>query len=299
MAKAQGRTWWGQRFIAALEQQMDPGRLQRGRSYAGPNRILHFDIDTQGRVAATVRGNVNPYFGVFEEPHYAIEITLTALPAPVRQGLITTLGSRADMVSRLLMNEMPDNIDAIATAAGAALLPASRGDFKVATCDCPDDVAPCKHIAGVYYRLARQLDQDPLLLFELRGLPRRELREALSHTPLGEALAPLAERDDDAPISPDASLYPALPLADPADTAAGAAATDVTAATTGVVDPQRFWRGQGTLPEPEPPVGEPPVPAILIKKGGDYPPFWEQDASFIVLMEELYRRVRTKHRQRI
>ena len=29
-----GRTWWGQRFIAALEQFTDPGRLGRGRSYA-------------------------------------------------------------------------------------------------------------------------------------------------------------------------------------------------------------------------------------------------------------------------
>ena len=28
------RTWWGQRFIAALEQFTDPARLGRGRSYA-------------------------------------------------------------------------------------------------------------------------------------------------------------------------------------------------------------------------------------------------------------------------
>ena len=28
------RTWWGQRFIAALEEFTDPARLGRGRSYA-------------------------------------------------------------------------------------------------------------------------------------------------------------------------------------------------------------------------------------------------------------------------
>jgi uncharacterized Zn finger protein len=28
------RTWWGQRFIAALEKIMDSGRLSRGRSYS-------------------------------------------------------------------------------------------------------------------------------------------------------------------------------------------------------------------------------------------------------------------------
>jgi uncharacterized Zn finger protein len=39
------------------------------------------------------------------------------------------------------------------------------------------------------------------------------------------------------------------------------------------------------------------VPALLIKKQGDYPAFWHKDASFIGVMEELYERVRTKNRQ--
>jgi hypothetical protein len=38
------------------------------------------------------------------------------------------------------------------------------------------------------------------------------------------------------------------------------------------------------------------VPAILIRKGGDYPVFWEKDASFIALMEELNLRVREKNK---
>src|SRR5579875_3894923 len=37
--------------------------------------------------------------------------------------------------------------------------------------------------------------------------------------------------------------------------------------------------------------------ALLIKKQGDYPPFWHKDVSFISVMEELYERVRTKNRQ--
>ena len=60
-----GRTWWGQRFLKALEGFTDEARLQRGRSYAGPSRILEFGID-KGVVSATVRGNINPYFGVYE-----------------------------------------------------------------------------------------------------------------------------------------------------------------------------------------------------------------------------------------
>jgi hypothetical protein len=43
------RTWWGQRFIAALESFTDSGRLQRGRSYAGPSRILSISIMAKSR----------------------------------------------------------------------------------------------------------------------------------------------------------------------------------------------------------------------------------------------------------
>jgi hypothetical protein len=39
------------------------------------------------------------------------------------------------------------------------------------------------------------------------------------------------------------------------------------------------------------------VPALLVKKGGDYPAFWHKDGSFIGAMEELYERVRTRHLQ--
>jgi uncharacterized Zn finger protein len=39
------------------------------------------------------------------------------------------------------------------------------------------------------------------------------------------------------------------------------------------------------------------VPALLVKKQGDYPPFWHKDGSFIEVMEELYERVRSKSPQ--
>ena len=71
--------------------------------------------------------------------------------------------------SRLLLNEIPENIENVFADADVHLLPNDYRDFKVA-CDCPDHEVPCKQIAGVCYRLAGQLDQDPILLFEMRGL---------------------------------------------------------------------------------------------------------------------------------
>jgi len=289
-----GKTWWGQRFIAALEQQMDSGRLRRGRSYASPRRILSFEIDAKGVVSATVRGNVNPYFGVTKEPRYRVAIQLDPIPAKARQALIAQLGGRADLVSHLLMNEMPEGIDAAFAESGVGLLPRTEKDFKRTDCSCPDWANPCKHIAGVYYRLAEQLDHDPLLLFELRGLARNTLRTELARTPLGQALAPLMTEDDQAPLEPVASLYPPLRLM--ADEGRGLASGPLREA----IDPQGFWRGRVPLPtKPEAAIepGHDRVSAVLVKKGGDFPPFWDRDQSFIAVMDELYRRIESKNRR--
>ena len=62
------RTWWGQRFTEALEQFTDIGRLSRGRAYANNGRIESWKLEGHA-VEARIRGNVNPYFGVFEVPY--------------------------------------------------------------------------------------------------------------------------------------------------------------------------------------------------------------------------------------
>ncbi|GAB4301793.1 MAG: hypothetical protein Kow0091_00360 [Geminocystis sp.] len=61
------KTWWGQRFIEALESFTDSGRLSRGRSYANNGKVKEYKI-TKGKITAKVRGSVNPYFGVYKEP---------------------------------------------------------------------------------------------------------------------------------------------------------------------------------------------------------------------------------------
>jgi len=78
------------------------------------------------------------------------------------------LTQRASFIARLLLNEIPENIEMVFADVGVHLLPNDYRDFKV-SCDCTDYEVPCKHIAGVCYRLAGQLDHDPFLLFEMRG----------------------------------------------------------------------------------------------------------------------------------
>ena len=46
-------------------------------------------------------------------------------------------------------------------------------------CSCPDWSNPCKHIAAVFYLMAESFDNDPFLLFKLRGMEREDLLATL------------------------------------------------------------------------------------------------------------------------
>jgi uncharacterized Zn finger protein len=92
--------------------------------------------------------------------------------------------------------EIPDNVETVFAEFHTHFLPNSYQDFKV-SCNCPDYAVPCKHIAGVCYRLANTLDQNPLLLFEMRGLAPDKLRQELIKSPLGKVLADATEVGSD------------------------------------------------------------------------------------------------------
>ena len=273
------RTWWGQRFLEALEQFTDPARLGRGRSYASGGRISEYTL-VKGTVKARVRGSINPYFGVYKEPIYKTSITIKSITAADWTKVIRQIASRADLITKLLMNEMPDTIEDAFSELGLHLLPHSERDFET-SCSCPDWANPCKHIAGVYYLLASALDQDPFVMFELRGLSRDDLHAELVKTPLGKILASALTADDVPPVEPVESYY-TPPTKDPVAV---------------VASHKEFWTGAKRLPAPLAAASQASVPALLIKKQGDYPPFWHKDVSFISVMEELYDRVRTKNRQ--
>jgi uncharacterized Zn finger protein len=267
------KTWWGQRFIAALENFTDSGRLQRGRSYSTDNRIKQWLLQN-GKVDAKLRGNINPYYGVYKEPTYKVSVQMTHLSEAQWQKIIQKLTQRASFIARLLLNEIPENIETVFAEVGVHLLPNDYRDFNVA-CDCPDYEVPCKHIAGVCYRLAGQLDQDPFLLFEMRGLAPEKLLQQLALSPLGKVLSD-AKNGAIQELVPVASFYTRPVLTEPPQE----------------VSLKSFWHGQQPLPKSIEPSQAATIPALLIKKGGDFPAFWQKQNSFIEVMEDFYVRMR-------
>lgn len=104
------RTWWGQKFLATIEQLTDEGRLSRGRSYAKGKKVKSFEIK-DGVVTAQVRGSINPYFGVHKEPLYITTLEFQPISAAKWSAAIALMASKASLISRLLLREMPDNIE--------------------------------------------------------------------------------------------------------------------------------------------------------------------------------------------
>lgn len=275
------RTWWGERFLQALENSMDSGRLSRGRSYSSPNRLLKFAIKGN-KITSHLKGNKNAYFGVHKTPYYNASIQLKAITPTQWKAIINEISNNAGWLSRLLMNEMPDTIENAFTAQKVHLLPARDSDL-ITKCSCPDWAKPCKHVAGTYYKVASMLDRDPFLLFQLRGMKKSDLQQALAQSPLGKALLDQWGTDDKQKVELISHCYtqPALrPIAAP------------TAAT----DWQQFWHNEQPLPVLDRTLQQAVTPAVLIKKGGDYPAFWESDKSFIEAMEVLYAKVLVKNK---
>lgn len=278
--KSQNRTWWGHRFIESLEQFTDAGRLSRGRAYSRDNRILEWKMKN-GKISAKIRGNANPYYGVYEEPIYNTEVSMTTFKSSQWQQALGTLTKKASFVSQLMLGEMPDHIEEVFSEQGLRLLPQRKSDFHI-KCSCPDWGDPCKHGAGVCYRLANILDDDPLLLFELRGLDTTTLHQELSRSPLGEVLSQSITEDEATPGSVDSYYIRPTPMSLPATQTA-----------------LQFWNGQDRLPEEVEPVTPAVVPAILVKKGGRFPSFWNKKTDFTEVMEEFYLRMRKNSQKRL
>ena len=175
-----GETWWSRRWVKVLESLGMGTRLTRGRSYARQGQVLSIDIET-GLVKAKVQGSM-------EKP-YAIKIRLHPLTNQDWEQVTDAMTSQAIFAAKLLAGEMPSNIEEAFEAAHLSLFPTAQEDLQT-SCTCPDWANPCKHIAAVYYILAERFDEDPFLLFKLRGRTKEEIIQALREKrveSLGEA----------------------------------------------------------------------------------------------------------------
>jgi uncharacterized Zn finger protein len=187
------------------------------------------------------------------------------------------LTERALYAAQLLAGEMPTDIEDVFATADATLFPSARREL-IAHCSCPDWAEPCKHSAAVCYLLGERFDEDPFLMFELRGRDRCTITTALRErrATIEGGLEPAEDRDEDRGATQARDLEPE--------------AEDFRQ------HPERFW----ALPSALESLGMSFVPperdALPIKRLGA-PPFAPEPGEFIWTMEQAYKLISDEARR--
>ncbi|HIK23144.1 MAG TPA: metal-binding protein [Thermosynechococcus sp. M3746_W2019_013] len=146
-------------------------RLERARNYVREGRVLTLEFKGN-QVHAQVQGTA-------PDP-YHVKLHLDAFSEEQWQYAIDGMAQKAFYAAKLLAGELPPSIEEVFTQAGLSLFPFTKFDIH-SRCTCPDPVNPCKHIGAVYYLLGQYFNEDPFLLFQLRGKTKEEILQRLRH----------------------------------------------------------------------------------------------------------------------
>jgi uncharacterized Zn finger protein len=219
-----------------------------------------------------------------KEPRYNITLKFKTVSAKAWKDTVKRICSNPAWLSKLMLNELPEDINN-AFDGNTGLLPATFKDIT-AKCDCPDYENPCKHIAGVYYRISEMLDSNPMLLFSLRGIEPHELQKELKKSDLGKAFADHLSVPSDVSLEFEDTLF----------------VSPVAGSSRKKINLHKFWclndsiddESSGTNAE-EDKYGS----VSIIKKQGDYPAFWDKHCSFIDAMQEFYEYTNRKNNKYI
>jgi len=251
-----GQSWWAQRWIAALQRIMDPKRLNRGRNYARQGQVMDIQ-ERDGEITAKVQGT--------RPTPYKVRIRVKPLEDADWERVLDVLADQAIFTAQLLAGEMPTEIEEAFTAARVSLFPASGKELET-DCSCPDWANPCKHIAAVYFLLGEAFDDDPFMLFRLRGRTQEQVLAGL------RARRGTVEKEE---AGPDPTALPA----------------EETAPTPLPEDPATFWRLSQSLDDFHVQPEAPQVPLSLLQRLGQ-PSFAPPDlrSSLGAVYQEVTRR---------
>jgi uncharacterized Zn finger protein len=156
-------SFWGKAWCSNLERYSDyASRLPRGRSYVRSGQVIDLQI-TAGKVVALVSGT----------ELYETTIAIAPVKSPQWKAICRDCAGSIDSVVELLQGRLAQGVMDRVCRQGDGLFPAPR-EIKL-SCSCPDSARMCKHVAAVLYGVGARLDQQPDLLFVLRGVDQNEL----------------------------------------------------------------------------------------------------------------------------
>jgi uncharacterized Zn finger protein len=161
--RAIARSFWGKAWCDNLERYSDyANRLPRGRTYVRNGSVLDLHVAT-GEIAAAVIGS----------RLYAIRIRIVPVSAARWKAICNDCAGSIDSLVELLQGKLAKGVMNRVCRQGDGLFP-TPAEITL-SCSCPDWADMCKHVAAVLYGVGARLDEQPELLFLLRGVKGEDL----------------------------------------------------------------------------------------------------------------------------
>ncbi|MEI6077597.1 MAG: hypothetical protein WCS94_18595, partial [Verrucomicrobiota bacterium] len=136
--------------------------LPRGRTYVRNGSVVDLQI-SKGSLTALVSGS----------SLYKIVIKIKPLAPALWISIQNECSGKIDSLIELLQGKLSASVMQIVTRRELGLFP-KPGEIDM-DCSCPDWADMCKHLAATLYGVGARLDQNPALLFLLRGVDPAEL----------------------------------------------------------------------------------------------------------------------------
>jgi len=168
---AQG--FWGRHWCEHLESYSEyTARLAHGRAYVRNGSVCHLAIEAGGVDAMVVCSTL-----------YHVVIRVRQLDRNAWTAIATACAGEIGSVRELREGRFPDRVAEVLTDRDAGLFP--HPSEIVPDCECSDGATMCKHAAAALSGVGRRLDDNPELLFLLRGVDETELIGTTAIPPRG------------------------------------------------------------------------------------------------------------------
>jgi len=156
-----GSTFWGNYFLDAINRYyMYDARVDRGKAYANSGKVVYINIESN-KVQARVRG----HYGY----DYKVKLEFSPYKENEKKQIIDIIENNVLILGEIINGKLPEDLMIELEKRKISIFPENWNKLN-RSCDCPDWGDPCKHMAAVYFVLASQIDKNPFILFELRGL---------------------------------------------------------------------------------------------------------------------------------
>ena len=149
--------------------------VEEGHSYALTGQTVTL-LASPGKIVSSVQGR--------SSRPYQLEIAFVTWTPEEWDQIIAALWSEAVFAARFLIGELPPAVAALIETLGirTPLVPIKPGSKAtsdpILKCTC-GGAQPCKHVVSMMHILAERLEDEPLLLFQLRGMPVARVLERI------------------------------------------------------------------------------------------------------------------------